>query len=73
MYHRQEDPLCAALIALDTKEKVIDDDLHGNKEIAYYDITEECIVNNGFHVRWRKGKHGYLSQFALHSLPHTSD
>ncbi|KAG1121760.1 hypothetical protein G6F42_012115 [Rhizopus arrhizus] len=62
---QQEDPLCAALIALDTKEEVIDDDLHGNKEIAYYDITEDCVVNNGFHVRWRKDQnsHNLIIQF----------
>ncbi|KAL9537541.1 hypothetical protein MBANPS3_011687 [Mucor bainieri] len=51
---QQDDPLCAALIALDTKEVVVDDDLHGNKEMAYFDIIEECVVNNGFNVRWRK-------------------
>ncbi|KAF1798077.1 hypothetical protein FB192DRAFT_1289074, partial [Mucor lusitanicus] len=52
---RQDDPLCASLIALDTKDIVVDDDLHGNKKMAYYEITEDCVVDNGFNVRWRKG------------------
>lgn len=58
MCNRPDDPLCAALITLDTKEVVVDDDLHGSKQVPYYDITEDCVVNNGFNVRWRKGNQG---------------
>ncbi|KAK4509202.1 Ubiquitin conjugation factor E4 [Mucor velutinosus] len=68
---RPDDSLCAALIGLDTKEVVVDDDLHGNKEIAYYEITDECIVNNGFNVRWRKdpSSHNLIFQFTgIYSL-----
>ncbi|GAN04767.1 conserved hypothetical protein [Mucor ambiguus] len=68
---QQDDPLCAALIALDTKEVVVDDDLHGNKEMAYYEITEDCVVNNGFNVRWRKepNSHNLIIQFTgIYSL-----
>lgn len=51
----ENDPLCSALITLDSREVVVDDDYHGHKKIAYYEIIEDCVVCNGFRVRWRKG------------------
>jgi hypothetical protein len=51
----ENDPLCSALITLDSREVVVDDDYHGHKKTAYYEIIEDCVVWNGFGVRWRKG------------------
>ncbi|KAI8645587.1 hypothetical protein BD408DRAFT_382102 [Parasitella parasitica] len=68
---REDDPLCAALIALDTREVIVNDDLHGNKQVSYYDITEDCIVWNGFAARWRKDydSHNLIIQFTgIYSL-----
>lgn len=52
----KDDSLCAALIALENRQVVVEDDFHGNKETVYYDIIDDCIVWNGFRARWRKGK-----------------
>lgn len=49
------DPLFSTLLSLEGREKLIDDDLHGNKHIAFKEVTDECVVHNGFLVRWRKG------------------
>ncbi|CEP14772.1 hypothetical protein [Parasitella parasitica] len=68
---REEDPLCAALLTLDTKEVVVEDDLHGNKQVPYYEIIEDCIVWNGFKARWRKdyNSHNLIIQFtSIYSL-----
>lgn len=50
------DPLCASLLSLACREKLVADDSHGQKDITYKEITDQRIVQNGFQVRWRKGK-----------------
>lgn len=48
------DLLCPVLISLKSKEHVVHDDLHGQGNITYSEITDEDVINNGFKVRWRK-------------------
>ncbi|ORE04382.1 hypothetical protein BCV72DRAFT_211457 [Rhizopus microsporus var. microsporus] len=49
------DPLFSTLLSLEGRERLIDDDLHGNKHITFKEVTDERVVHNGFLVRWRKG------------------
>ncbi|KAG1473652.1 hypothetical protein G6F56_000833 [Rhizopus delemar] len=51
------DPLCASLLSLACREKLVADDSHGQKDITYKEITDQRIVQNGFQVRWRKEPH----------------
>lgn len=50
------DPLCPVLISLKSKEQFVHDDLHGQENITYSEIVDDAVINNGFKVRWRKGK-----------------
>lgn len=43
----------------------IKDDLHGNKNITFSDITDERILYNGFKARWRKGEYTALHAHLL--------
>ncbi|CEG73722.1 hypothetical protein RMATCC62417_09050 [Rhizopus microsporus] len=51
------DPLFSTLLLLEGRERLIDDDLHGNKHITFKEVTDERVVHNGFLVRWRKEPH----------------
>ncbi|KAG1212169.1 hypothetical protein G6F68_004172 [Rhizopus microsporus] len=51
------DPLFSILLLLEGRERLIDDDLHGNKHITFKEVTDERVVHNGFLVRWRKEPH----------------
>ncbi|KAI8369786.1 hypothetical protein EDC96DRAFT_503400 [Choanephora cucurbitarum] len=48
--------LYSILLSIESKECVIKDDLHGKKDIMYYDIAANFVLFNGFKARWRKGK-----------------
>ncbi|KAI8095388.1 hypothetical protein BDF21DRAFT_5333 [Thamnidium elegans] len=51
-----QDRLCPILLRLKSKENYIEDDMHGSKKTTYSEIVDDNIVNNGFRIRWRKGK-----------------
>lgn len=51
-----QDRLCPVLLKLQSKESYVEDDMHGFKKTTYSEIVDNRIVNNGFRVRWRKGK-----------------
>ncbi|KAI7898388.1 DNA mismatch repair protein [Cokeromyces recurvatus] len=51
---KEDNPLCATLLSLKSKEVLVQDDLHGQKEITYSQVIDDTLVWNGFKVRWRK-------------------
>ncbi|KAI9468904.1 MAG: hypothetical protein EXX96DRAFT_589667 [Benjaminiella poitrasii] len=51
---KDENPLGGVLLSLKSKEVWIQDDLHGQQEITYSQVTDDVVVWNGLRARWRK-------------------